>query len=352
MKENVNDSLTRAEQLIRIIAGDKQLNPGLHEQLRDWLLDIPEGGAAEEAICRWAEENISAKTTAPDRAERRSFRVLAARLGLMVGKKSRPFVPLPTRRKATPPSRVALRTAAILGAAAIILGMVFIVYDGKGTQYSVFAVEEGGKKTFELTDGSTVMMEGPSRLKYPDNFADNRSVELDGKAFFSVAPDPLHPFTVRHGAMEVTVLGTEFGVIARSDTETMQVLLDKGSVAVRHGEKQVVLDPGKKLTLDKTSTRMELTEAGPGEMLRARGEGLSIDQMPIEDALRLIAGYFGKELRIEPGVSTADNISLVLPERASLETVIATVNHISDSLECHIEGDMIRVSRKNNNTKL
>ncbi len=333
MKKNVDDSLSRAQQLIQAITGDQKLTPGLRKQLLMWLLDVPEGGVAEDALGRWAEDNITPVITAPDRAERRSFRSLAARLGLS----------LPTVYRSARLRRVALRVAAVLVPVAIALGASFFITDE--AEYRVLAVEEGAQETFELPDGSTVMVEGPSRLTYPGDFADNRDVELDGRAFFKVTSDPRYPFTVRHDEMEVTVLGTEFGVSARSDAGAMQVVLDKGSVAVRHGEQRVVLDPGNKLTLDKTSFRMELTEVSAGEMLRLRGEKLSIDRMSVRDALRLTADYFGKELRVDPDVPTSETISLVLPEHASLETVLSTIDHISDSLECHIEGDLIHVTR-------
>ncbi len=68
MKKNRNESDARAEKLIRAIAEDK-LSPELREQLKEWFISVPENGAAEKALSLWAERNIKAKTTLPDKAE-------------------------------------------------------------------------------------------------------------------------------------------------------------------------------------------------------------------------------------------------------------------------------------------
>ncbi|WP_339712666.1 FecR domain-containing protein [uncultured Kriegella sp.] len=136
-----------------------------------------------------------------------------------------------------------------------------MVYSGEPTSgkivYNEILVPKG--KTFQLilSDGSLVHLNSDSSLKYPVSFVqgEKRKVFLNGEAYFEVAKDAVHPFSVVSQGMDIEVLGTRFNVSCYSNTEAHTVLLE-GSVAV---SKQTslgevpdahVIKPGQKATLD------------------------------------------------------------------------------------------------------
>jgi ferric-dicitrate binding protein FerR (iron transport regulator) len=57
-----------------------------------------------------------------------------------------------------------------------------------------------------------VTLNSESRITYPAEFADERSVELQGEAIFDVTHDADRPFMVATADMNVKVLGTIFDV--------------------------------------------------------------------------------------------------------------------------------------------
>lgn len=108
-----------------------------------------------------------------------------------------------------------------------------------------------------LPDGSTITLNANSTLRYARfGFGDrNREVFLTGEGVFSVRHLPTHqPFVVRTGkGFDVTVLGTEFSVFARS--RGARVVLNKGKIQIDYHNaaqpKRMLLQPGDVLAFDR-----------------------------------------------------------------------------------------------------
>ncbi len=73
-----------------------------------------------------------------------------------------------------------------------------------------FATARGQHATIELADGSTLTLDGATRLDVT-LAPDRRQVALKaGEAYFDIAHDPARPFTVETGGSSARVLGTAF----------------------------------------------------------------------------------------------------------------------------------------------
>lgn len=57
-------------------------------------------------------------------------------------------------------------------------------------------------------------------------FTSDRAVSLTGEAWFEVAHDEKHPFTVDAGSLDLTVLGTTFNVSAYPEENYVEVVLE------------------------------------------------------------------------------------------------------------------------------
>lgn len=79
-----------------------------------------------------------------------------------------------------------------------------------------------------LPDHSKIWLNAGSTIRYPKKFGDNREVDLDGEAFFSVTKMSSSPFRVLFHGAAVEVKGTEFNV--KSDDSTAEVTLFSGKV--------------------------------------------------------------------------------------------------------------------------
>ena len=100
-------------------------------------------------------------------------------------------------------------------------------------------------RTVALPDGSSVVLNRYSTLRYPRDFGKReRSLTLTGEAFFDVQPDAQKPFRITAGVGEVTVLGTSFSVSAKS--ETLEVIVATGLVNVTVDQQHVRLKAGER----------------------------------------------------------------------------------------------------------
>ncbi|WP_339663294.1 FecR family protein [uncultured Polaribacter sp.] len=102
----------------------------------------------------------------------------------------------------------------------------------------------GEQQTIALLDGSEVILNAKSQLKYNKNdWKNNREVFLNGEAFFKVQKGST--FTVVTDNGRITVLGTEFNV--NSHHKFFEVICYQGRVKVVNNNKKYILTPHKSI---------------------------------------------------------------------------------------------------------
>ncbi|MBO9631497.1 MAG: FecR domain-containing protein [Chitinophagaceae bacterium] len=96
------------------------------------------------------------------------------------------------------------------------------------------------KDTILLPDGSTIVLNAGSRLRYPEHFSNaERSFWLEeGEAYFDAAHDPARPFVVHSGPLTTTALSTTFNIRTYATENKVTVALFTGKVKVDHPGKQ------------------------------------------------------------------------------------------------------------------
>ncbi|MCE5347341.1 MAG: FecR family protein [Bacteroidales bacterium] len=158
--------------------------------------------------------------------------------------------------------RVVMRYAAIFILAFGLSWLVHPLFWSKTTTPSIPVAEQiqvvdvpyGSKSRIVLPDGSVVMLNSGSSLKYSDSdfSSDRRSVHLTGEGFFNVTKNSSKPFYVITPGMKVKVLGTTFNVKAYLDEELEEATLVTGKVEIysnnNHSEKEkpIILKPNQK----------------------------------------------------------------------------------------------------------
>ncbi|WP_288205953.1 FecR domain-containing protein [uncultured Parabacteroides sp.] len=122
------------------------------------------------------------------------------------------------------------------------------------------SVPAGQRINITLPDGTNVLLNARTSLKYPLKFSKkNRQVVLDGEAYFDVARDEKKPFIVQTDKYNVEVLGTKFDVDAYSETGEFETTLMSGSVRVASADdpdQTLVLKPNNKVYLDNGKLRV------------------------------------------------------------------------------------------------
>jgi ferric-dicitrate binding protein FerR (iron transport regulator) len=91
----------------------------------------------------------------------------------------------------------------------------------------------GERKSFQLPDGSKVMLNAGSTLGIPADFNHSRrDIYLEGEAYFDVTKDAQKPFTIHTSRMDIKVLGTAFNIKAYPGDALAEASLLTGSVEV------------------------------------------------------------------------------------------------------------------------
>ncbi len=190
------------------------------KMLNDWLQRSGQGREAQQLERVWKHTADYKKSYQPD-AEK-GLRQLKARMQAEQAPASAKTVGMKSRRTKW---GMAASIAALL-----IFGTLLWQQFGHSTEYVV--INSGDQQELvELEDGTTVLLNQHSALRYPKAFAKNvRTLELEGEAFFNVAENASRPFIVELAETQVTVLGTAFNVRAFLDEDFTEVTVESGKV--------------------------------------------------------------------------------------------------------------------------
>ncbi|PRD51346.1 FecR family protein [Sphingobacterium gobiense] len=164
-------------------------------------------------------------------------------------------------------------------------------------RYHTIRTPRGGQYQVTLADGTKVWLNASSSIRFPTAFiGTERFVEMEGEVFFDVQKDTGRPFVVKSDNQEITVLGTQFNVMAYPDEEGVKTSLIEGKVAVDIAGSNYTLKPGERSVYDKTK-RQVTTETFDLEEILAWQEGyFMFNEESIEHVMRKIARWYDVEV--------------------------------------------------------
>lgn len=141
-----------------------------------------------------------------------------------------------------------------------------LIYDqktfGETLVYNTLTIPYGKTFKLSLSDGSQVVLNAGTTLKYPVNFlsGEDRTVFLNGEAYFEIAQDLEHPFIVNTENMDVKVLGTHFNVNSYSETHKTVAVLLEGKVLAENklfADDKKLLQPNEKVFFEDNELKVE-----------------------------------------------------------------------------------------------
>lgn len=176
-----------------------------------------------------------------------------------------------------------------------------------------------------LADGSRVLLNKHSRLTYADTYGmADRTVELEGEAYFEVTRDASRKFEVRMGDASVCVLGTVFTVCADKENGTVTTTLVEGSVRFRSPGQRVTLTPSQQLVFVRASQRLDIRMVDVEKETAWKDGLLKYASVPFVRLMAELQQAYGVEVRIEnkrlaePSVTVSGTFS----ENQSFEEIL------------------------------
>jgi transmembrane sensor len=241
-----------------------------------------------------------------------------------------------------------LKAAAVL---LVLAGGAFFWRDisgsGGGSVARTFATTVGERRQFRLADGTGVVL-GPASRLIVDPHSSDRSVSLDGDAYFTVVHDASRPFTVRVAALKIQDVGTAFS-IQTDEGGGIRVAVASGSVTLGPRESNrasaEVLRARDRATVDPSGiVGIERSAVSDDDLAWVQGRLVFRDAPVIQVGAELYRWY-GVRLRVAD--STLSNLHLTAS--FSGESVDRVLNVIALSLGARIErqGNVATLYRAN-----
>ena len=234
------------------------------------------------------------------------------------------------------------RVAAIL-IPLFIIAWGYHYYSSTGNNITEISVAYGEDKHLFLPDGSEIWVNAGSTIKYPNEFSDDeRSVQLDGEAYFSVKKDESKPFIVRTKALSVKVLGTKFNVKAYSVDEKAMATLTSGKVEVTIGAKESkILKPNEHLIFNKTTSAIDIVEVLPSETDSWLNGQLIFDNVPLKEILQTLERRFDITINNKTNIPDSKLYAVKFLKNESLEEIMVIMEELAGFTHNRSDNKMI-----------
>ncbi|CAN5245525.1 FecR family protein [soil metagenome] len=201
-----------------------------------------------------------------------------------------------------PTARLARRAWIGIACAASLAALLVVGVMRTGQQDARYSVDTpaGTSRTIAMNDGSTVALNGATRITFD---RDNpRAARLEqGEALFSVRHDADTPFTVAVGRFRVEDMGTVFNIVR--DGRRLSVSVAEGRVLFDPDGARLTLGAGEAVTVDESLnmvTRNKATKVGGWQH-----DDLDFADAPLADVAAAIHRLTGAQIVIADPLSRA-----------------------------------------------
>ena len=177
----------------------------------------------------------------------------------------------------------------------------------------------GQTKTIALSDGSEVVLNGNSCLKYSQNWNDTqpREVWIDGEAFFKITHQKNNQKFLVHTTHRQTieVLGTEFNVSDRMSK--VSVVLKSGKIKLIVQQKQeiksLIMKPGERVEMDTAAARVKVNMVKPEIYTSWQSHKLVFEKTKLSDIALMLNETYNLKVIVENPQLLNEKISGTIP---------------------------------------
>ncbi len=221
-----------------------------------------------------------------------------------------------------------------------------------GTAFNTVVVPYGKRARIILSDSTSVWLNSGSKLVYPVTFRnEKREVYLDGEAMFEVKHDRNHPFYVLTRDLDVKVLGTVFNLCAYSDDNTVNTILESGSVELSYrynfilGSSKEKMIPGMLAVYDPEKNSIEQSEVNTKNYTSWKDGYVILEKGTLGSIIKKLSRYYNMSIELDDQELAGDTFSGYLDLRNSATQVLEIIAEIVD-IEFVQSANQIKISRK------
>ncbi len=227
-----------------------------------------------------------------------------------------------------------LRWAAVLIGTLLLATGAFYSYQRLYPADLIQQTAYGKTSRLTLPDGSTVTLNGNSRLRYAPRWATGttREVWLDGEGFFQVTHQANHERFVVHlpNKLNIEVLGTQFNVLARKDRA--KVVLNTGKIQLDNDgatKGKLVMAPGDLFFADVKRKVFYRKRVDPAKQSSWQQGKLHFDGTTLQEVAQLLEDTYGVTVVIADPALRRQTLSGTIPNN-SIQTILNALSTLFD----------------------
>ena len=204
-------------------------------------------------------------------------------------------------------------------------------------------IPRGGQFSLNLEDGTKVLLNSDSKIKYPVKFikGKNRQVELlYGEAFFDVSSSQNNngsEFIVSTKTQKINVLGTKFNIKAYSEDDIITTTLVEGKVKVGNGKNQILLSPNQQSKVDSNSPVINVSDVDVSQQISWINGLFSFNDTSLEDIMHTLSRWYDSEFIFKSANQKGFIFSGILERTKSIEDILLIIEKTSSSNEINFE---------------
>lgn len=213
--------------------------------------------------------------------------------------------------------------------------------------YNTITTPAGGEYKLNLPDGTKVWVNASSQLRYSVRSHNRtRQVELQGEAYFQVAPLEYRgkrvPFVVKTGDQDLQVLGTEFNI--NSYNNRIQTTLVEGSVRLLFGSgKEHHLKPNQQALYNPGDKRLAIHEIDPYYTVSWKDGSFAFNNASIQEVMASISRWYDVTVDYREEVNQA-RFTGTISRYEEIEKVLSIIER-TKSVSFTIQGRRIIVRK-------
>ncbi|MFL2596954.1 MAG: FecR family protein [Flavobacteriaceae bacterium] len=204
-------------------------------------------------------------------------------------------------------------------------------------------IPRGGQFSLNLEDGTKVLLNSDSKIKYPVKFikGKKRQVELlYGEAFFDVSSSKNNngsEFIVSTKTQKINVLGTKFNVKSYGGDDVITTTLVEGKVKVENGENQILLFPNQQSKVDSNSAIIDVSDVDVSQQISWIKGLFSFNDTSLEDIMHTLSRWYDLEFIFKSANQKKFIFSGILERTKSIEDILFIIEKTSSSNEINFE---------------
>ncbi|MHC1780648.1 MAG: FecR family protein [Bacteroidales bacterium] len=190
-------------------------------------------------------------------------------------------------------------------------------------EYNEIIVPRYAEYQLNLEDGTKVWLNSETKLKFPLVFGEKeRTVYIEGEAYFQVAHNPAKPFIVHIDEnTKVKVLGTEFNVRTYESTISQSTLIS-GSIEFIHNGYITKVSPGESCSLDKTNGTVSVVNADIMQVIAWKNGEFVFRNETLENIINELSRWYKVDVSFENDQVKNERFYLYFDRSAGFEEII------------------------------